>query len=118
MIQPDEYDGPQFEATIEDFDRLHNTENGNPRFRVHFDDGRVAETRPDTGEAYGIESAANRVGPVHVRTDVEGHIWSVEPVQARTTPAEYEQDQRLRRAARQPGRPVAQATRRGRVANR
>jgi len=94
-----EYDGPEFTAAIESFDRLTNTENGNPRFRVHFDDGRVAETRPDTAEAYGIENAENRVGPVRVRTDVEGHIWSVEPVQYHA-------------------RPVAQATRRGRVASR
>jgi hypothetical protein len=75
-----EYDGPTFEATICALDRLHNTANGNPRFAVTFDDGRVTETRPDTAEAFEVENTANYAGPVHVKTDVKGRIWSVAPV--------------------------------------
>jgi hypothetical protein len=65
---------------IVQLDRMRNSVNGNPRFRVHFSDGTSAPTSVDAGCAYGIENRENRENDVMVHFSGRGTIDYVKPV--------------------------------------
>lgn len=52
--------------TISRVERLSNTQDGNPRFRVVFTDGRAVNTKPDAAVAYKIENSEFLNVPVEV----------------------------------------------------
>lgn len=49
-----------FEGTIERVERLNNSRNGNPRFRLHLADGRTLETQADAPWSYEATNSENR----------------------------------------------------------
>lgn len=63
--------------TIERLERLRLSVNGNPRFRVTFTDGSVADTMSDAGFAYGLENREYRNTPVVVTYTRNGKIRDV-----------------------------------------
>lgn len=72
--------GPSFTATIIALERLRLSVNGNPRFRVTFDNGTVAQTETDASIGYSIENPEYRDVPLRVFTTKAGRIWNLEPV--------------------------------------
>ena len=65
---------------IERLQRLNNSVNGNPRFRVHFTDGSSALTMSDAMYAYAIENPEYR-GDVEVTFTRSGSILDIRPAQ-------------------------------------
>lgn len=68
--------------TIASLERLKLSTNGNPRFRVTFTDGTVAQTQTDSSVGYSIENPEFRDVPVRVSYTPAGRIWNVETVEA------------------------------------
>lgn len=60
-------------------DRLRNSRNGNPRYRVTFEDGSCARTKSDAEISYGITNPELR-GAVRVSFTPSGDIWDMKPV--------------------------------------
>lgn len=52
--------------TITHLKRLMNSQSGNPRWRVTFADGTIAETKPDADVNYGIANSDRQGVPVEV----------------------------------------------------
>lgn len=52
--------------TIDYLERMNNSTNGNPRYRVGFTDGTSYTTKPDTMIAYALTNPEYREGPVKV----------------------------------------------------
>ena len=72
--------GTERVLTISSLERLKLSTNGNPRFRVTFTDGTVAQTQTDSSIAYAIENPEYRGVPVKVSFTAAGRIWDLEPV--------------------------------------
>ena len=68
--------------TIASLERLKLSTNGNPRFRVTFTDGTVAQTQTDASVGYSIENPEFRDVPVRVSYTPAGRIWNIETVEA------------------------------------
>lgn len=64
--------------TIASMERLKLSTNGNPRFRVFFTNGLVAQTQTDGSIGYGIENSEYRDVPVVVTFTRAGRITDVE----------------------------------------
>ena len=64
---------------IESLTRLTLSVNGNPRFRVHFTDGTVAQTMSDASLGYCIENPEYRGVPLTVTFTVHGKIRHARP---------------------------------------
>lgn len=60
--------------TIDTLERLNNSRNGNPRFRVTFTDGTVAQTETDGSVNYVIENKEFRDVPLKVTFTKAGRI--------------------------------------------
>ena len=69
---------------IDSLERLHNSVNGNPRFRVYFTDGSVAQTQSDASFNYGLTDGENFNVDVEVTFAKSGRITNLVPV-ARVT---------------------------------
>ena len=67
---------------IDHLDRLNSSVNGNPRFRVYFTDGSVAETQSDAGFCYGLENRENFGMDVTVSFTKSGRISDLRPVKS------------------------------------
>lgn len=67
--------------TIDHLERMNNSYNGNPRFRVYFTDGTSYRTSPDAMFCYGIENPEYRA-PALVEIELDGreNIVYAEPV--------------------------------------
>ena len=63
--------------TIDSLERLKLSVNGNPRFRVTFTDGTVAQTQTDSSIAYSLENPEYRNVPVVVHFTRAGRIFDV-----------------------------------------
>lgn len=68
--------------TIESLERLNNSVNGNPRYRVHFTDGTSALTQSDASLGYCIGNPEYRDVPLEVITTKAGRIYDLKPVSA------------------------------------
>jgi hypothetical protein len=68
--------------TIASLERLKLSTNGNPRFRVTFTDGTVAQTQTDASIGYSIENSEFRDVPVRVSFTRAGRIFDVETIKA------------------------------------
>lgn len=64
--------------TIEKLERLKLSVNGNPRFRVTFTDGSVAQTQTDSSVGYSIENPEYRDVPVVISFTRTGRIFGVD----------------------------------------
>jgi hypothetical protein len=64
--------------TIEKLERLRLSANGNPRFRVTFTSGLVAQTQTDSSVGYSISNPEFRDRPVRVDFTRAGRIFGVE----------------------------------------
>ena len=60
--------------TITSLVRLYNSRNGNPRYRVTFDSGLVAETESDGAVNYGIGNSEYKDTPLTVTLTKYGRI--------------------------------------------
>ena len=69
-----------YTQTIDRLERLNNSVNGNPRFRIYFTDGQTAVTQSDASIAYGLENRENIGVPVKVTATPAGMVWNVEPI--------------------------------------
>lgn len=67
------------ERQIARLDRLTNSVNGNPRYRVHFTDGSSALTQSDAGFCYAINNPEFRDAPVLVEFTRAGRIAHIAP---------------------------------------
>lgn len=65
--------------TISFLTRLNSSVNGNPRFRIHFDDGSSAITSSDSMLCYGLENKENIGNPVEVTFTRAGRVSDVRP---------------------------------------
>lgn len=72
--------GWQETLTIQSLERLRLSANGNPRFRITFTNGRIAQTQSDAGINYGIENPEYRDKPLHVTFTAAGKISGLTPV--------------------------------------
>jgi hypothetical protein len=63
--------------TIAKLERLKLSTNGNPRFRVTFTDGAVAQTQTDGSVGYEIENPEYRDVPLNVEFSRAGRIVAV-----------------------------------------
>lgn len=72
--------GTERVVTIASLERLPLSVKGNPRFRVTFTDGTVAQTQTDASVGYSIENPEYRRAPVRVSFTPAGRIWDVEVV--------------------------------------
>jgi hypothetical protein len=68
--------------TIASLERLKLSTNGNPRFRVTFTDGSVAQTQTDASIGYSLENSEFRDVPVRVSYTRAGRIFNVETVES------------------------------------
>jgi hypothetical protein len=66
--------------TIASLERLKLSTNGNPRFRVTFTDGTVAQTQTDASIGYSIENSEFRDVPVRVSFTAAGRIFDLRVV--------------------------------------
>lgn len=62
---------------IDALERMTNTVNGNPRYRVRFTDGSSALTQSDASISYGIGNPEYRNRPVRVWFTRAGRVWDV-----------------------------------------
>lgn len=65
-------------ATIIGLERLRNSVNGNPRFRVTLDNGTIAITQSDAAINYGIANPEYRDVPLRVTFTKAGRISHLE----------------------------------------
>jgi hypothetical protein len=65
---------------IQHLERLNNSSNGNPRFRVYFTDGTSALTSSDAGVAYGIGNREMLNSALKVELTRAGRIAYLTPV--------------------------------------
>lgn len=73
--------GNESVKVIDWLERLRNSANGNPRYRIHFTDGTVLATKPDADVSYGLGNPeVNRGVSVLVKTTPAGLVWDVAPV--------------------------------------
>ncbi len=72
--------GTERVLTIASLERMKLSVNGNPRFKVTFTDGTVAQTQTDASIGYAIENSEYRDVPVRVSFTPAGRIWNVEAV--------------------------------------
>lgn len=70
--------------TIDHLERLNNSANGNPRYRIHFTDGSSAITASDASFCYGIENREYRDVPLVIVWTRAGRISNVAHVPADT----------------------------------
>lgn len=56
-------------------DRLRNSVNGNPRFRVHLDNGETYQTSTDSAVSYDIDNLARSRKRVTFLLTRAGRIW-------------------------------------------
>lgn len=63
---------------VDRLERLKNSVNGNPRYRVHFTDGSSAVTQSDAAFCYGIDNPDMR-GDVQVKFTRAGKIEQMRP---------------------------------------
>lgn len=68
--------------TIASLERLKLSTNGNPRFRVTFTDGTIAQTQTDAAVGYSIENSEYRDVPVLVSFTRAGCIYGVDVAKA------------------------------------
>jgi hypothetical protein len=68
--------------TIVGIDRMPSSRNGNPRYRLTFDDGTSAPLQPDSSIAYGINNREYRSGPVRVTFNGRGHVTYVKTIES------------------------------------
>jgi hypothetical protein len=66
---------------IRRLERLRNSANGNPRFRVFFANGDVADTKPDADVAFGLGNRENMEPNEVIVTFERGQIVNVQPVE-------------------------------------
>lgn len=66
--------------TIASLERLKLSANGNPRFRVTFTNGEVAQTQTDASIGYSIENSEFRDVPVRVSFTRAGRIFDLRVV--------------------------------------
>lgn len=71
-----------FTGVIAGLERLANSRNGNPRYRVVFADGQVYSTEPDAQIGYGITNPEFHDVPLYVYVTRGGHLWNLYPVSA------------------------------------
>jgi len=64
---------------IEYLERLNNSVNGNPRYRVHFTDATVADTQSDASFNYEIDNSEFRGVPLRVTFTRAGRISYATP---------------------------------------
>lgn len=69
-----------FVKTILTLERLRNSGNGNPRYRVTFTDGESAVTQTDASIGYGIGNPEFKDVPVRFTVSKAGRITHAEPV--------------------------------------
>jgi hypothetical protein len=69
-----------FPCTVIDAPEGFDARNGNPRYRLTFDDGTSAPLQPDSSIAYGINNPEYRSGPVRVTFNGRGHVTYVKTV--------------------------------------
>jgi hypothetical protein len=67
-----------FTATVTRLERMRNSVNGNPKYRVGFDNGRSHVTMADAGFCYGITNPEMR-GQVDVWLTKAGTIRAMSP---------------------------------------
>jgi hypothetical protein len=60
--------------------RLVNSTNGNPRFRITFDTGEVAQTKPDASCSYEVENFLRSGAEVEVTRTRAGKIRTIKEV--------------------------------------
>ena len=65
--------------TIESLERLNNSSNGNPRYKVTFTNGREALTETDGQVGYGLENEEYRDVPLEVTFTRAGRVQYVKP---------------------------------------
>jgi hypothetical protein len=58
--------------TIDHYERMRSSMNGNPRFRFHFTDGTSLASKPDAGWAYAVGNRDMREGST-VNVELDGH---------------------------------------------
>jgi hypothetical protein len=63
---------------IKSLERMNNTREGNPRWRVTLVNGGVHTTKPDAAVGHVIENSEYREGPVEVTFNANGEIIGVE----------------------------------------
>lgn len=68
-----------YTKTIDHIDRLRNSANGNPRYRIVFTDGSSADTQPNSTVAYSLLNREHFEGPVNVFTTPAGKVYDVRP---------------------------------------
>lgn len=66
--------------TIASIKRLNTSALGNPRFRVTFTDGSIAQTQSDASISYSIENREYRDVPLEVTFSRAGRIVDLTPV--------------------------------------
>jgi len=70
----------EYDQTIERLERMQNSTEGNPRYRLHFTDGSTAEMQKNAMVGYAL--GPRYVGvPVHIKATPGGQVWSVEIVE-------------------------------------
>lgn len=70
----------QLRKQIHQLERLQNSQQGNPKYRVQFTDGTPAETATDSSIAFVITNSEYRAGDVLVTFNSRGKIINVEPI--------------------------------------
>jgi hypothetical protein len=69
-----------YTKTIDRIERLSNSRNGNPAYRLHFTDGTSARTQSDASISYVVDGPEFRRGPVAFTTTKAGRIFDASPV--------------------------------------
>lgn len=70
----------QFEAVIESVERMNNSVNGNPAWRLHLKGGETMRTQSDAQVSYGIENQGMIGFPVIITCTRSGLVWAIEPI--------------------------------------
>jgi hypothetical protein len=78
--------------TIESLERLNNSVNGNPRYRVHFVDGTSMLTQSDASIGYAIGNPEYQDVPLEVIATKAGRIYDLKPVVTGDEEFEYISD--------------------------
>lgn len=68
--------------TIDTVERMNNSVDDNPKYRVTFTSGLVAQTQTDSQIAYAIDNSEFRDVPVDVYFTKAGHIFDVRVTEA------------------------------------
>lgn len=65
------------EGVITHIERLNNSVNGNPAYRVHLDNGNVYRTKSDASVSYGINNGSYRGVTVRLLLTEAHRIWDI-----------------------------------------